>query len=147
MSLIVMKIYIGIFYSALTIPEFEPTIETMDHLIAAALSPNHQIITIESSAYHGMFTKAQCCGPYHKIGRAMNNSGIAFPKRAANAIETLNSKQNTEIIFLSTQRIAQYAMRQISKVELHFSSGQLMIDQTGMVVAKGSYLLPNLNNM
>ena len=147
MSLILMKTYNGIFHSALTIPEFEPTIETMDQLIAVALSPNHRIITIESSAYHGMFTKAQCCGPYHKIGRAMNNSGSGHAKSIANAIQILNRKQETKIIYLGTQRIAQYAMRQISKIKLHFSSGQLMNDQTGMVVAKGSYLLPTLNNM
>lgn len=147
MLLILMKSYSGIFYSALTFPEFETTIETMDDLLSAAINKDHTILTIASSAYHNIFVQSQCCGPYYTIGRAMNDSAIPLPDSVEEAMEIFNENQDKDLIYIGVQRTANDAMRQLSQFKLHFSSDQLMNDQTGMALAKQSRLLPSVNLM
>ena len=148
-----MKTYGGVFYSVLTVPEFEDPIETLDDLVAASESGHHSVVTLSGSSYLDMFVRAECelldgeCSDYYRIGQNMNRTAldIQFPESTAKGIQLINESKGKQIIFINTYVSLQFNVRSGATREMHISSETLMIDQMAMGLQRGSPLLNAMN--
>ena len=142
-----MKTYGGVFYSVLTLPEYEDPIETLTDLERVATNKEYDIFTYRRSYYFDYFTNAECCDAYHKIGQSLLDSHIDMPSDLRAAIEAVEDSRHlakSKILIMTYQAIA-FGIRSFSSVDMHLSSDALMIDQIAMAVQKGSALLQPIN--
>ena len=98
-----MKTYSGVFFSVLTIPEYEEPIETLDDLERVAISGEYDIMTAPNTFYYDLFVKAEH-GPYHTIGEAIKRVDM-HPDSTQLGIELINkgALEHHNIIFIYSQ--------------------------------------------
>ena len=142
-----MKTYSGIFFSVLSVPQYEDPIETLDDLERVAKSKEYDIVTAPNTFYYDMFTKAKCCGPYYSIGNAIKGTDVQMPDSTEMGIDLINdaAKHAHSIIFIYSQVSLFFGLRSYATVEMLVSSETLMMDQMAMALQKGSPLLLAMN--
>ena len=69
--MVLMKSYGGVFFSVLTVPKLESTIDTMEDLVMAAKSGQYDIILHRQSLFTKFLKDTECCDDYYIIGRAI----------------------------------------------------------------------------
>ncbi|XP_054168915.1 glutamate receptor ionotropic, delta-1-like [Oppia nitens] len=153
-TMILMKTYSGIFFSILTVPEYDEPIESLDDLVRASkLADRYSVITVPNSAYFDLFVRSSCCSDYYYIGKNINKTSreLLMPGSTNTGIDRINeggggqgaAKRN--VIFIYTSVPIFYGIRKYAKVEMHVSSETLMMDQMAMALQKGSPLLRSMN--
>lgn len=146
-SMILMKSYGAIFYTVLSFPEREESLETLDDLERVSTSPDHFIVTIPDSFYFDVLTNTPCCGPSYVVGRHLKASKHPFPLDLQGGIKMISDAflEDKTVIFILFADALIYGARFFATVDMHISSETLYLDQMGMAVQKGSPILPAMD--
>ena len=142
-----MNTYSGIFFSVLTVPKYEEPIKTLKDLERVAKRGDYEVVTTLNTFYYDLFVKAECCGPYHTIGKAIKKTNLPLPENTRSGIELVDREalDHNRVIFIEAYVSLFFGVRTYATIEMHISSETLMMDQMAMALQKGSPLLETMN--
>ena len=69
--MVLMDSYGGVFFSILTVPKYDTTIDTIEDLVMAAKSGQYDIISLRQALFKKMFIETKYCDDYYIIGQTI----------------------------------------------------------------------------
>lgn len=141
-AFILVNVYSSSFYSYLTLPSLEPTIETLTDLERAADTDSYKIVTMKDSSYYSAFISAP---PEHKlfhaIGRHINRTGNRMFRNEQEEFEMIDADK--KVVAIASLA---YLKNRFTKTKVyHFGRESLANLFTGIVLPKKSPLLNAFN--
>lgn len=145
-ALILSQIYISIFNSIITVPEYEPPIDKITDLLNAISDDSHYIYMAENfGIFRRAFKRASARNRvFHQIGRHLNRTGAPTFTNDHNLIPTV--ERNKNVIVLATRRILN-ALKPLASVAMHIGTEVIVPTSTTIAMAKKSPLLEPFNKM
>lgn len=136
-AFILVNLYSSSFYSHLTIPSLEPTIDTLYDLRRAADSDSHRIITMKDSSYYSAFMGApQEHTLFHAIGRHINRTGESMFSDEREEFERIDADR--KVVAIASLA---YLKNRFTKTKVYHVGESLDNLFTGIVLPKKSPLL------
>lgn len=143
-SFILVNVYSSTFYSYLTLPSLEPTIESLYDLREAADTDSYKIVTMNDSSYYSAFISAPPeHALFHAIGKHMNRTGHKMFRNEQEEFEMIEADKKVVAI----ASLAYLRNRLTKTKRYHFGRESLANDFTGVVLPKKSPLLNAFNSV
>lgn len=145
-ALILSQIYISIFNSIITVPEYQPPIDKITDLLNAISDDSHFIYMAENFGIFRLAFKRSSARNrvFHQIGRHLNRTGARTFTNDHNLIPTV--ERGTNVIVIASRRILN-ALKPLASVALHIGTEVIVPTSTTIAMAKKSPLLEPFNKM
>ncbi|KAJ6221968.1 hypothetical protein RDWZM_000513 [Blomia tropicalis] len=145
-AFILTNTYSSSFYSILTIPVYEKTINTIRDLATAAIHDTHYILTWPNSSYTSIFTKADPSNkPFYEIGKHIIRNNRVQVQDEEHQFKLLE-QDSRNIIISSLSYLNKWNLKMVKK-PLHFGNEIVSMLFTGIVMSKRSPLKMPFNFM
>lgn len=138
--------YSSCFYSILTVPEYEHTIESLEELVEVAHRDAYDILTWNGSSYLSQFLYAQKENHfYYTVGLHMNRTKRKMIQNEVDQFTLLEESQRNIIVTSRVYTNKYY--RHFSQKRLYVGRENFEVLYTGMVLPKRSPLKKPFNVM
>ncbi len=148
-ALILAQIYNSIFNSIITVPEYDPPIDSVADLLKAINDDSHLIyLAANFGVFKYAFLKAtpERNRVFHQIGRHLNRTGGKNVYANENYLIPTVEANGQRNIVIAARRVL-VALKNLQTVTLHIAQESLVQSFTTMAIAKKSPLLEPFNKL